>query len=205
MKVTSAEFAGSAIGPRGFPGDRRPEIAFAGRSNVGKSSLLNRLLGRRGLARVSRTPGRTQTINFYRVNDAFYFVDLPGYGYARVSERVRRAWGAVVEGYLRGREVLRAVVIIVDARHPPTPLDQEMGAWLHAARIPQLVVMTKADKITRGAWRRSREIAAAALGIRNPNEVLLFSAVTGEGEEKLWQRLAQYLHREDSRRRGSRD
>jgi len=205
MKVTSAEFAGSATGPSGFPGDRRPEIAFAGRSNVGKSSLLNRLLGRRGLARVSRTPGRTQTINFYRVNDAFYFVDLPGYGYAKVSERIRRAWRPMVEGYLRGRELLRAVVVIVDARHPPTPLDQEMGAWLQAARIPQLVVMTKADKITRGAWRRSREIAAAALGIRNPNEVLLFSAVTGEGEEELWQHLAHYLQREDSRRRGSRD
>jgi len=205
MKVTSAEFAGSATGPSGFPGDRRPEIAFVGRSNVGKSSLLNRLLGRRGLARVSRTPGRTQTINFYRVNDAFYFVDLPGYGYAKVSERIRRAWRPMVEGYLRGRELLRAVVVIVDARHPPTPLDQEMGAWLQAARIPQLVVLTKVDKIDRGAWRRSREITAAALGIHNPKEVLLFSAVTGEGEEGLWQRLAQYLQREDSSRRGTQD
>jgi GTP-binding protein len=204
MKVTSAEFAGSATDPTSFPGDRLPEIAFVGRSNVGKSSLLNRLLGRRGLARVSRTPGRTQTINFYRVNEAFYFVDLPGYGYAAVSERIRRAWRPMVEGYLRGREVLRAVVVIVDARHPPTPLDQEMGAWLQAARIPQVVVLTKVDKIGRGAWRRSREITAETLGIHNPKEVFLFSAVTGEGEMELWQRLAQYLQREDSRRRGSR-
>jgi GTP-binding protein len=97
------------------------------------------------------------------------------------------------------------VVVIVDARHPPTPLDQEMGAWLQAARIPQLVVLTKVDKIDRGAWRRSREITAAALGIHNPKEVLLFSAVTGEGEEGLWQRLAQYLQREDSSRRGTQD
>ncbi|MFQ5847443.1 MAG: ribosome biogenesis GTP-binding protein YihA/YsxC [Candidatus Methylomirabilales bacterium] len=195
MKVTSAEFTGSATGPRGFPRDRGLEIAFAGRSNVGKSSLMNRLLGRRRLARVSRTPGRTQTINFYRVNDAFYFVDLPGYGYARVSERVRRSWAPMVEGYLRGREVLRAVVVIVDARHPPTPLDQEMGAWLRAARIPHLVVLTKVDKVNRGARRRHREITAAAMGIRDPEEVLLFSAVTGEGEEHLWRRLAHYLQR----------
>ncbi|MGH7371318.1 MAG: ribosome biogenesis GTP-binding protein YihA/YsxC, partial [Candidatus Methylomirabilales bacterium] len=106
---------------------------------------------------------------------------------------------------LRGRELLRAVIIIVDARHPPTTLDQEMGAWLQAARIPQLIVLTKVDKIERGAWRRSREITAAALGIHNPKEVFLFSAVTGEGEEELWQRLAQYLQHEDSWRRGSRD
>ena len=99
----------------------------------------------------------------------------------------------MVEGYLRSREFLRAVVIIVDARHPPTPLDHEMRAWLDAARIPQLVVLTKVDKMPRGAWRRSREITAAALGIRNPEEVFLFSAVTGEGEKELWQHLAQYL------------
>jgi GTP-binding protein len=193
MKVTSSEFAGSATAPSGFPADGRPEIAFAGRSNVGKSALLNRLLGRRGLARVSRTPGRTQTINFYRVNDAFYFVDLPGYGYAKVSERIRRAWAPMVEGYLRSRRSLRAVVVIVDARHPPTPLDQEMRAWLQASRIPHLIVLTKVDKITRGARRRNRESAAAILGIRSPNAVLLFSATTGEGEEELWRHLAQYV------------
>src|SRR3970282_2304669 len=118
MKVTFAEFAGSATGPSGFPGDRRPEICFVGRAYVGQSSLLNRLLGRRGLARGSRTPGRTQTINFYRVNDAFYFVDLPGCGYAKLSDRIRRAWRPMVEGYLGGRALLRAGVFIVDARHP---------------------------------------------------------------------------------------
>lgn len=193
MKLTSAEFAGSATGPRDFPRDRQPEIAFAGRSNVGKSSLLNRLLGRRKLARVSRTPGRTQTINFYWINGAFYCVDLPGYGYARVSERIRRSWAPMVEGYLRGREVLKVVVMIVDARHPPTPLDQEMRAWLRAARIPHLVVLTKVDKVKRGARRRTREDAAAVLEIRDPQDVHLFSAVTGEGERELWQHLAQYL------------
>ncbi|MFQ5657293.1 MAG: ribosome biogenesis GTP-binding protein YihA/YsxC [Candidatus Methylomirabilales bacterium] len=195
MKVTSAEFTGSATDPRDFPRDRRPEIAFAGRSNVGKSSMLNRLLGRRRLAHVSRTPGRTQTINFYRVNEAFYFVDLPGYGYAKVSERVRRSWAPMVEGYLRAREVLRAVVMIVDARHPPTPLDQEMRAWLYASRIPHMAVLTKVDKVNRGARHRSREVTATALGIRDPEQVLLFSAVTGEGERELWQYLAHYLHK----------
>lgn len=194
MKITSVQFAGSATGPRDFPRDGQPEIAFAGRSNVGKSSLLNRLLRRRRLARVSKTPGRTQTINFYNINGTFYFVDFPGYGYAKVSERVRRSWRPMVEGYLRRREVIRAVVMIVDARHPPTPLDQELRAWLSAARIPHLVVLTKVDKISRGVRRRSREIAAATLGIRDPEEVLLFSAVTGEGERELGQHLAQYLH-----------
>ncbi len=194
MKVTAAEFAGSATGLRDFPRDGRPEIAFAGRSNVGKSSLLNRLLGRRKLARVSKTPGRTQTINFYRVNRTFYFVDLPGYGYAKVSEHMRRSWRPMVEGYLRGRESLRAVVMIVDARHPPTPLDQEMQAWLDTARIPHLVVLTKGDKISRGVRRQTRHRAASALGIRDPKAVLFFSAVTGEGERELWQHLAQYLH-----------
>lgn len=198
MKVTSAEFVGSAAGPRDFPRDGGPEIAFAGRSNVGKSSLLNRLLGRRKLARVSKTPGRTQTINFYRVNRTYYFVDLPGYGYARVSERVRRSWAPMVEGYLSGRPALRAVVMIVDARHPPTPLDQEMRAWLHAARIPHLVVLTKGDKVSRGVRRRTREVTASALGIRDPEEILFFSATTGEGEYELWQHLAHYLHRSGS-------
>lgn len=195
MKVTSAEFVGSATGPRDFPRDRRPEIAFAGRSNVGKSSLLNRLLGRRKLARVSKTPGRTQTINFYRINGAFYFVDLPGYGYAKVSEHMRRSWATMVEGYLRGREALRAVVVIVDARHLPTSLDQEMRSWLHAAPIPHLVVLTKVDKVSRAGRRRIRESATAALKMRDPEELIFFSAVTGEGERELWQRVAQYLHR----------
>ena len=194
MKVTSAEFVGSATGPRDFPRDRRPEIAFAGRSNVGKSSLLNRLLGRRTLARVSKSPGRTQTINFYRINRTFYFVDLPGYGYARVSERMRRSWAAMVEGYLQGREALRAVVMIVDARHPPTLLDQEMRAWLRAAHVPHLAVLTKVDKVSRASRRRRREIATAAFKMQNPEEVLLFSAATGEGVQELWQRLARYLH-----------
>jgi GTP-binding protein len=193
MRISTAEFAGSATGPGGFPPDRRPEIAFAGRSNVGKSSLLNRLLGRRRLARVSKVPGRTQTINFYRINDAFYFVDLPGYGYARVPERIRRSWAPIIEGYLRDRAVLRAVVVILDARLPPTRGDLEMRAWLDAARIPGLVVVTKVDKVKRGARGSCRASAAAALGIANPEEVVLFSAVTGEGAEELWRRLARHL------------
>lgn len=199
MKVTSAKFVGSATGPRDFPRDGAPEIAFAGRSNVGKSSLLNRLLGRRKLARVSKTPGRTQTINFYRVNGTFYFVDLPGYGYAKISERVRRSWAPMVEGYLRDRDALRAVVMIVDARHPPTPLDQDMWAWLDTARIPHVVVLTKGDKVNRGVRRQRREVAASALGIRDPEDALFFSAATGEGERELWQHLAHYLHRSGSR------
>jgi GTP-binding protein len=193
MKIVAAEFVGSAKDASGFPVDQRPEIAFAGRSNVGKSSLVNRLLGRRRLARVSRTPGRTQTINFYRVNDAFYFVDLPGYGYANVPERLRRSWAPMIERYLKGRQTLRGLVMIVDARHPPTALDREMRTYLQMAKLPHLVVLTKVDKVNRGVRPRHRKVAAEVLGIQDPEEILLFSAMTGEGERELWHRLAWYL------------
>jgi len=193
MRVTSVRYAGSATSPAQYPRRALPEVAFAGRSNVGKSSLINRLLRRRSLARVSRAPGRTQVLNFFLVNDRFYFVDLPGYGYAAVPSRVRETWGPMIEGYLTTRPTLRGVVLLLDGRHPPQPHDVAMRAWLAQERIPHLLVLTKIDQVPRG--RRAARLAEAAdrLGLSDPRLLLPFSAVTGEGEAALWGALGAAL------------
>jgi GTP-binding protein len=193
MRVTSVTFAGSATSAAQYPKRALPEVAFAGRSNVGKSSLLNRLLGRRNMARVSRTPGRTRALNFFLVNDRFYFVDLPGYGYSAVPSRVRETWGPMIEGYLRGRQNLHGVVLLLDGRHPPQPLDREMRTWLAQEGIPHLVVLTKMDKVPRGRRAAPLREAAASLGLEDPGLLLPFSAVTGEGEAALWKALSAAL------------
>ena len=189
MRVTSVTFAGSATSPAQYPKRALPEVAFAGRSNVGKSSLINRLLGRCKLARVSRTPGRTRVLNFFLVNDRFYFVDLPGYGYAAVPSRVRETWGPMIEGYLTTRPTLRGVVLLLDARHPPQAHDVATRAWLAQERIAHLLVLTKIDKVPRGQRAAHLGEAAARLGLQDPGLLLPFSALTGEGEAALWKAL----------------
>jgi len=193
MQVESAEFLVSAGRPDQFPWGAWPEVAFAGRSNVGKSSMINRLLGRRQLAHVSATPGRTRTINFYRVNDAFLFVDLPGYGYAKVSRAVQEAWWRLVETYLTQRPQLRGVIHIVDARHPPTPLDRDLEAFLAAVGVPSLVVLTKADKVGRGDQGAVQRRAAETLSLPSADALLFFSAETGEGVVALWRAIEEQL------------
>ena len=193
MRVTAASFLVSAGLPEQFPGGGRPEIAFAGRSNVGKSSLINRLIGRRRLAHTSSTPGRTRTINFYEINQRFLFVDLPGYGYAKVTRTLKEAWWALVEGYLAGRPQLCGVIHILDARHPPTPLDQDLFAFLDAAAVPSLVVLTKADKLPRGQWGATRSAAARVLGLPAPDLAILFSAETGDGVPEVWRAVEERL------------
>lgn len=193
MGVHAAAFRLSAGRADQFPKDPWPEIAFAGRSNVGKSSMINRLLARRNLARVSSTPGRTRTINFYQVNDRFLFVDLPGYGYARVSRVLQEAWWGLVESYLTRRAQLRGVVHILDARHPPTPQDRELQAFLGGAGVPSLVVLTKADKVPRAGRAAARETAARSLDLPSPEVILLFSAETGEGAADLWRAIEERL------------
>ena len=178
-------FAGAASGGARPPNFGLPEIAFAGRSNVGKSSLINALTRSRGLARTSGTPGRTQQINFFELPGKLVFADLPGYGFARVPERVRAAWKPLVEGYLRNRDTLRAVAVIVDVRRGVEPDDQKLIDFLAACGRVPVVVATKIDKLGRG--ERSRSLARLAT---LAPDVIEFSSVTGEGQRSLWQRLA---------------
>lgn len=192
MKITSAEFVISAVQPRQYPDESLPEIAFVGRSNVGKSSLINRLVMRKALARTSSQPGRTQTINFYRVNESLFLVDLPGYGYAKVAKTMRASWAKSIEQYLASREQLKLVVQVTDVRHPPTVLDQEMCSWLDYHRIPTVVVATKTDKISRGQRAKQIRIIRETLAI--PGEIIIpFSAETGEGREELWQAILAHI------------
>ncbi|MEQ1764662.1 MAG: ribosome biogenesis GTP-binding protein YihA/YsxC, partial [Pyrinomonadaceae bacterium] len=148
MKITSAEFVKSAFAQEHWVDDRLPEIAFLGRSNVGKSSLINSLLQRKGLARTSNTPGRTQSINYFLINEEFYFVDLPGYGYAKVSKSMRSDWGVMAEEYLAQREQLVLCVQLIDSRHEPTRLDLQLNEWLNFNGKPHIAVATKSDKLS---------------------------------------------------------
>ena len=184
MKVKSATFLKSATSPEHYPRDGRPEIAFMGRSNVGKSSLINSLLGARGLARTSSTPGRTQLLNFFLVNEAFYFVDLPGYGYARAPADVKREWGPMIEKYLATRPNLVLSILITDSRHEPTKLDLLMREWLQARGKPFIIVATKADKLTNNQLRANLRRASAVLG--KDSELIEYSAVTRSGADRIW-------------------
>jgi len=187
VKINSARFSKSATRPDDFPRDQRPEIAFCGRSNVGKSSLLNALTNVRGLARTSSSPGRTQTINFFVINENMYFVDLPGYGYAKVSKRVRESWGPMIEDYLRNREQLNLAFMIVDSRMAPTDSDVMMKQWLDRCRIPTTVVLTKTDKISNNQLHQALRQGTQTLDTK---EIIAFSAVTGAGKDAILARIS---------------
>lgn len=190
MKITSAEFIRSAFEKQHWLHDGRPEIAFLGRSNVGKSSLLNSLLLRKGLARTSNTPGRTQSINFFLVNESFYFADLPGYGFARVSKKMRGDWGKMAEEYLADRGEIALSIQLVDSRHKPTDLDIQLHEWLLFNNKNHIVVATKADKLSSNQLQKSlAEIAKTLPGSR----ILSFSAVTGKGKDALWGEIGSSL------------
>ncbi len=198
MKVVSAEFIRSCYDAGQLPGDRMPEVAFAGRSNVGKSSLINSLLYRKKLAKVSQTPGKTRALNFFRVSildrgqSNFYVVDLPGYGYAKVAKSVRAEWGPMIEGYLRGRAALRGVVLLIDARGVQGQ-DQLTLEWLRAIDTRVVVVSTKVDKLSRTARATSLAGAGTSLGLPPDASVLPYSSVTHEGREALWRVLRDVL------------
>jgi GTP-binding protein len=191
MRITSAEFLTSAVSPTQYPADGGPEVAFVGRSNVGKSSLINTLLNRRGLAKTSGTPGKTRTINFFRVNGTLGFVDLPGYGFAQVSRAERASWGPMVEQFFRTRQTLQGVVQLIDFRHAPTAEDQRTRAWLLQWECPLLVVATKVDKIGRPQRPKHLKEIAEVLSLEAEAPMLVFSAQTGEGREKVWEWIRQ--------------
>jgi GTP-binding protein len=193
MKIHAAEFLVSAVSPAQYPRQPLPEVAFAGRSNVGKSSLINTLVHRRGLVKTSATPGKTRAINFFLINARFLLVDLPGYGYARVPRDIRASWQPMVETYLQQRDTLRAVVHIVDLRHPPTEQDRQLRDWLRQQGVVVVMVATKADKIKPG--RRPGHVAEVRRELAMPAEesLLLFSARSREGRFQLWRRLETLL------------
>ncbi|MCM3704469.1 MULTISPECIES: ribosome biogenesis GTP-binding protein YihA/YsxC [Cytobacillus] len=193
MKVTSSEIVISAVKPDQYPESHLPEFALAGRSNVGKSSFINKMLNRRGLARISSKPGKTQTLNFYLINEMLHFVDVPGYGYAKVSKKEREAWGKMIETYLTNREQLKAVVLIVDLRHPPSRDDVMMYNFLKHYEIPCVVIATKADKIPKSKWQKHMKITKETLDIDPNDQIIMFSSETGYGKEQAWSALKSYM------------
>jgi GTP-binding protein len=193
MNVTKAEIAVSAVKPEQYPNGALPEFALAGRSNVGKSSFINKMINRKNLARTSSKPGKTQTLNFYLINESLYFVDVPGYGFARVSKKEREAWGKMMETYFTTREQLRAVVLIVDLRHPPTKDDVMMYEFLKHYQIPTIIIATKADKVPKGKWQKHLKVVRETLNIMEDDKLILFSAETGQGKEEAWAALERFL------------
>lgn len=190
MKLTSTEFVKSAFSREHWTTDGMPEISFLGRSNVGKSSLINSLLQRKGLARTSNTPGRTQSINFFLINEAFYFVDLPGYGYARVSKTMRADWGKMAEEYLAERNELKLSIQLIDSRHKPTELDRQLNEWLLFHQKPHIIVATKADKLSSNKLKKS---LAEIKEVLSESEIIVYSSQTGKGRESLWKAIESSL------------
>ncbi len=192
LVIKSAEFIKSAFQPAHYPPAEVPEVAFAGRSNVGKSSLINCLTQRKKLVRTSRTPGQTQALNFFLINGAFHFVDLPGYGFAKVPQRIKAQWGPMVETYLTQRPTLKGVVQILDLRHPPTQDDLRLWHWLTVHHIPTVPVLTKADKLKSSKWPPLVKQAAALLGV-STDLLVIFSSETGTGRSELLQIVQDWI------------
>jgi GTP-binding protein len=192
MKILSAKFVTSAAWPKQFPSDSRPQIAFAGRSNVGKSSLINAFLNRKNLVKTSATPGKTQLINFFLINDDFYCVDLPGYGYAKAPRSVVDAWAPMIEGYIRDSPQIRVVVVLLDIRREPDARDERLVEWLAHYGVPACYVLTKADKLKRGEMAKARQAITNKLGLGSPP--LLTSVLTGQGIVELKAEIAKRLN-----------
>jgi len=192
LNYSKVDFIISAFSQKQLPEAQYPEIAFAGRSNVGKSSLMNRLVNRRNLVKVSSRPGKTQSLNYFTVGEALYLVDLPGYGFAKVPKKVKGLWQSLITSYVESRETLRCVVVILDIRHPLKPLDFDLVKWLRQINVGYLPVYTKLDKITRNQRFPHAGELDAALGI-TPEDRVLFSAKTGEGKDELISKLEKFL------------
>jgi len=184
MIVNNAEIALTAVAPSGFPKDGKPEVAFVGKSNVGKSSLINTVLGRKRLARTSKSPGKTRTINFFSVDDILYFVDLPGYGYAKVSKSESAKWGDMVEGYLQNRSQLKMIFLLLDIRHEPGSNDIMLYEWFLHYNLPFTLVATKTDKVSRNQIPKHLGVLRRSLGADHPP--VPFSSLAKQGKSELW-------------------
>ncbi|EAE6700224.1 YihA family ribosome biogenesis GTP-binding protein [Listeria monocytogenes] len=186
MDVNNVELIISAVRPEQYPETDLPEYALAGRSNVGKSSFINTMIRRKSMARISQKPGKTQTLNFYKIEEALFFVDVPGYGFAKVSKTEREKWGVMIETYITSREQLRGVIQIVDLRHKPTEDDRMMYEFLKYYDIPVIVVATKADKIPRSKWQKNAKIVRETLDFDPDDKFVLFSSETKMGKDEAW-------------------
>jgi GTP-binding protein len=203
MRITTAEFVLGVANLRQLPKDGMKEVAFLGRSNVGKSSLINRLCGRKSLARTSAEPGKTRELNYYLVNKEFYFVDLPGYGYAKLPAQIRSSWGKLIEQYLKARNQLAMVVQLVDARHEPTELDLMMVGWLDYYSIPFLIALTKADKLPASKMPRYLEAARGSFGrFAHCRGIVPFSSITGLGKSEVLGAVAQHICSDTTQKSG---
>ncbi|HEM0383815.1 TPA: YihA family ribosome biogenesis GTP-binding protein [Listeria monocytogenes] len=187
MDVNNVELIISAVRPEQYPETDLPEYALAGRSNVGKSSFINTMIRRKSMARISQKPGKTQTLNFYKIEEALFFVDVPGYGFAKVSKTEREKWGVMIETYITSREQLRGVIQIVDLRHKPTEDDRMMYEFLKYYDIPVIVIATKADKIPRSKWQKNAKIVRKTLDFDPDDKFVLFSSETKMGKDEAWQ------------------
>ncbi len=196
MQVNNVDLTISAVEPKQYPATDYPEIALVGRSNVGKSSLTNVLINRRNFAHTSSQPGKTQTLNFYNVEDQLYFVDVPGYGYAKVSKKERERFGQMIEEYLTQRQQLHGVIELVDGRHKPTDDDISMYQWLAYYNIPTLIVGTKIDKVKPNARNRAKNDIVRALDLDQSTPLVLFSAVKKQGQDQVWDWIEQRIGKE---------
>ncbi|UQS86478.1 ribosome biogenesis GTP-binding protein YihA/YsxC [Nicoliella spurrieriana] len=193
MDVHNVNLLISAVNPAQYPKTGYPEIALVGRSNVGKSSLTNVLINRKNYAHTSNQPGKTQTLNFYEVEDSIYFVDVPGYGYARVSKSEREKWGTMIETYLTQRQQLKGVILLIDGRHDLTQDDRQMAEWLDYFDVPRLVVATKMDKISSSKWNKQSSMIHKAIKV-DDNDLIMFSAKTKHGKDQIWQWIENQIN-----------
>lgn len=196
MDLNKARYELTAVKPEQYPSGNIPEIALVGRSNVGKSTIINTLLNRRNMARVSSEPGKTRGINFYNIDDAYYLVDLPGYGYASVSKGEKHSWGKIIETYLNSRRQLKMVIMLVDIRHAPSSDDRMMYKWILEHSMPHIMVAAKTDKIPRSRIQARKQDIQKVLGTAEGTEIIAYSSETRQGKDEIWAAMKEHFEAE---------
>jgi len=194
MKINTVELIISAVRESQYPTDNKKEFLLIGRSNVGKSSFINTIINRKSFARTSATPGKTQTLNFYKVNDDFYLVDAPGYGFAKVRNSLKKKFGLIIENYLKARDNLQMVFLLIDFRHKPTEDDVLMYNYLKYYNIPVTIVCTKVDKVSKNSHEKNKKTIIKELGLESENEIILFSSITKNGKNEIYDEIVKYLN-----------